>query len=95
MKRPFQVNAQWLLYAHGPGAEDGQPLATRLCDLLDLPNSGKVILLSSPELVVEIIDVAELYTNGSNVQDDERLWFRSYPKNVIKRGKAWLRAEAA
>ena len=90
--KPFRVNAQWVYYAHGPGAEDGQPLATRLCDLLDLPGDGDVILLCSPELVAEIIDVAGLYTYGSNVQDDERLWFRSYPKNVIKRGTAWLRA---
>lgn len=86
---PFRVNEQWLDYAHGPGAEDGQPLATRLTDL---PVKAGVVQVSDPELVEEIVSVAGLYTGDSSVQDDDRLWFRMYPAKVIKRGKAWLKA---
>ena len=29
----MKVSRRWIEWAHGPGAEDGQPLATGLCDL--------------------------------------------------------------
>jgi hypothetical protein len=45
-------------------------------------------------LIREVISVAELYTSHSTVQDDDRVWFRAYPGNVIKRGKLWLAGAA-
>jgi len=42
------------------------------------------------DLVEEIISVADLYTSNSGVQEDDRLWFRAYPTNVIRRGQCWL-----
>lgn len=93
MRKPFRVNSQWIDYAHGPGAEDGQPLAVRLTQ--DLHGDSSHMLVADRDLVEEIVDVAKLYTSHSNVQDDDRLWFRGYPKSVIKRGEAWLRAEVS
>jgi hypothetical protein len=84
---PLRVSAQWIDYAHGPGAEDGQELATRL---VDLAADADPVLIRDAALIREVISVAELYTSHSTVQDDDRVWFRAYPGNVIKRGKLWL-----
>jgi hypothetical protein len=91
-KKAFRVSAYWLNYAHGPGADDGQPLATALIALADA--GGDSISVTDLVLVEEIVSVAGLYTSHSAVQEDDRLWFRGYPSNVIRRGKAWLREAA-
>jgi hypothetical protein len=92
-KKPFRVSADWIDYAHGPGAEDGQPTASELVALSDAAGSDSVLIPASrADLVEEIISVAQLYDGGSSVQEDDRLWFRAYPGNVIRRGKAWLKA---
>jgi hypothetical protein len=85
--KPLRVSAEWIEYAHGPGSEDGQPLATQLCDLL---SPASAVMVDDPDLVAEIVSVAELYTSDTHVQEDDRLWFRGYPKNIIRRGRAWL-----
>jgi hypothetical protein len=89
--KPFKVNQEWMYFAHFPGSEDAQPLACRLMELHDATPSGASVLIADPELVREVIDVAGLYTYGSCVQDDDRLWWRAYPANLIRRAKAWLR----
>jgi len=86
--KPFTVNAEWIEYAHGPGAKDGQPRAKALCELLRPGN--KSIALTDRVHVAEVMSVAELYRSDTSVQDDERLWFHAYPRQLIKRAKAWL-----
>lgn len=86
--KPLTVNAQWVYYAHNPGAEDEQPLAVRLCELIT--DNDAPIKLTDVDLVREVLSVAELYDGASSVQDDDRLWFRVYPGKLIKRCKAWL-----
>lgn len=89
--KPLRVSQEWIEYAHGPGAEDGQPLAIRLCEL---PVRDGAVFVLDKELVAEILDVAELYTSDTSLQNDDRLWFRAYPKQIVKRAKAWLHVEA-
>jgi hypothetical protein len=88
--KPFRVNAQWIEYAHGPGADDGQPTAT---ELVDLPEQSGAVLIAAhrADLVREVLSVAELYASDSSVQDDDRLWFRLYPNKLTKRARLWLR----
>ena len=87
--KAFRVNAEWLEYAHGPGAESAHPLAL---ELLDIPAKRGVVLVGSRDLVEEIIDVAECYLGDSSVQDEDNpLWWRAYPTNVVRRGRKWLR----
>ena len=64
--RTFKVSADWIEYAHGPGAESGYPLAIQLCDL---PRNGRgqtEIPLERMDLIFEVKDVAELYTCGED-----------------------------
>jgi len=35
----MKVSRRWIEWAHGPGAEDGQPLAMSLCDLAGAPGA--------------------------------------------------------
>jgi hypothetical protein len=95
MSAGFKVSNDWLYYAHGPGADGGQGLACELIDLISGNGGSTVIPADRADLVAEVVDVAGLYTGDSNVQDDDRLWFRAYPGNVIKRGKRWLAAVKA
>jgi len=93
MTKPFLVNVEWLDYAHGSAAEEGQPLAV---DLMALAEGATVRAGSVPipvdrfDLVREIVSVAELYTSDSAVQDDDRMWFRMYPAKLIARARVWL-----
>ena len=38
----MKVSRRWIEWAHGPGAEDGQPLAMSLCDLASAPGVGAI-----------------------------------------------------
>jgi hypothetical protein len=91
---PFRVNSQWIEYAHGPGAEDGQPLAT---ELVSLPVIDGAVLIPGHrrDLVAEVLDVAELYAFDTDVQNDDRLWWRAYPGRLINRSRQWLARAAA
>ena len=55
----MKVSRRWIEWAHGPGAEDGQPLATSLCELASVPGSGS-ILVGDPALIAELVDVRAL-----------------------------------
>lgn len=66
--KTFNISADYIEWAHGPGAEDGQRLACALCALAEHPNRrGQVeIPASRLDLVYEILSVAELYTGGAD-----------------------------
>jgi hypothetical protein len=89
----MRVSRKWLEWAHGPGAEDGQPLATRLCELANTPGNGAVDV-TDPALIAEVVDVAECYRNPSlgDALYDRGPWWRSQPSKIIASGKAELRA---
>lgn len=89
----MKVSRKWLLWAHTPGAESDQPLAYRLCELAEAPGRGSVEV-TEPELIAEIVDVAECYRNPSpgDALYDMGPWWMGYPRKVIKAGKAALRA---
>ena len=55
----MKVSRRWIEWAHGPGTEDGQPLATSLCDLASAPGVGS-ISVTNLTLISELVDVAGL-----------------------------------
>ena len=58
----MKVPRRLIEWAHGPGAEDGQPLAMSLCDPASAPGVG-AIEVADPALIAELVDVAGLYVN--------------------------------
>ena len=89
----MKVSRRWIEWAHGPGAEDGQPLATSLCELASAPGSGS-ILVGDPALIAELVDVAELYVNPcrGDALHDMGPWWMGQPRRIISEGRASLRA---
>lgn len=90
MSAPFRVSADYIEWAHGPAAEDGQERAKALCAQAvgahGAPGKGpRYILVSDPVLVAEIADVAELYVGG---QDNDLRAAR-----VRSRALLWLREQ--
>lgn len=82
MTAPFRISADYIEWAHGPGAESGQTKAKALCALVDADPIRETIYIGDPELVREIASVAELYVGGSD--NDLRA------ARVLKRARAWL-----
>lgn len=64
--KTLNVSWNWIEYAHGPGAESGQKLATELCDLPVNKRGQTEIPLSRRDLIAEVQDVAELYVGGDD-----------------------------
>jgi len=91
-RKPFSVLTDWIEYAHGPAAEDGQPLAKRLCEIIDRHPTFRFAYISEPELVRELISVAELFTpeHGDTMPEEIQRGRRAL--SVIKRGRKWLEA---
>ena len=86
--KPFRVSAQWIMYAHQPGAESGNKSAEELCDLIT-ERDYVLVPVSRVDLVREIISVAELYTN--NYGGDRLDQYNSTSaKRVINRGWKWI-----
>ena len=77
----MKVSRRWIEWAHGPGAEDGQPLATSLCELASAPGSGS-ILVGDPALIAELVDMAELYVNPcrGDALHDRGPWWMGQPR---------------
>ena len=87
----MKVSRRRIEWAHGPGAEDGQPLAMGLCDLASAPGAGS-ISVSDPALVAELVDVAELYVNPcrGDALHDMGPWWMGQPRRIISEGRAEL-----
>jgi hypothetical protein len=92
----MKVSRKWIEWAHGPGAEDGQPLATTLCDLASSPGTGAVCI-TDPALIAELVDVAELYRNPctGDALYDMGPWWMGQPRRIISEGRAALRLTEA
>jgi len=70
--KPFRVSANWIYYAHQPAAEDNQPSAVELCDLI---TERDYVLVPGDrlDLVREIIDVAGLYSSSYGGDREDKL----------------------
>lgn len=88
----MKISCKWIEWAHGPGAEDGQPLATRLIDLADHAG-GSTLEVVEDELIAEVVSVAELYARPARGDALYEMgpWWRSQPARVIREGRAALR----
>ena len=89
----MKVSRKWIDWAHGPGAEDGQPLAMTLCDLASSPGTS-AIRITDPALIAEVVDVAELYRNActGDALYDMGPWWMGQPRRIISEGRASLRS---
>ena len=89
----MKVSRRWIEWAHGPGAEDGQPLAMSLCDLASAPGVGS-IEVAEPALIAELVDVAGLYVNPcrGDALHDMGPWWMGQPRRIISEGRASLRS---
>ena len=89
----MKVARRWIEWAHGAGAEDGQPLAMSLCDLVSAPGAGS-IEVTHPALIAELVDVAGLYVNPcrGDALHDMGPWWMGQPRRIIFEGRASLRA---
>ena len=89
----MKVSRRWIEWAHGPahgpGAEDGQPLAMSLCELASGPGVG-AISVSDPALIAGLVDVAELYVNPcrGDALHDMGPWWMGQPRRIISEGRA-------
>jgi len=70
--KPFRLSANWVAYAHGPAADDRQPSAVELCELI---TERDCVLVPGDrlDLVREIIDVAGLYSSSYGGDREDRL----------------------
>ena len=92
----MKVSRRWIERAHGPGSEDGQPLAMSLCDLASAPGAGS-IEFADPTLNAELVDVAGLHVNPcrGDALHDMGPWWMGQPRRIISEGRAaLLRGEA-
>lgn len=87
--KPFRVSANWIYYAHQPGAEDGQPTAVELCDLIT-ERDYVLIPADRIDLVKEIIDVAGLYSTSYGGDREDRLRAANASR-LIKRALQWIK----
>lgn len=91
-KQQMRISRKWIDWAHGPGAEDGQDLASRLVDIANMAD-GAMLELEDPVLIAEVVSVAELYarpTRGDALYEMGP-WWRAQPAKVISEGRAALR----
>lgn len=88
--KPFRVSADYIDWAHGPGAEsegEGYDLAREICALpIVMPGSYVLVPAHRVDMVREIEDVAGLYVGG----DDNDLRAAS----VRSRARKWLKEVA-
>ena len=89
----MKVSRRWIVWAHGPGAQDGQPLATSLCDLASAPGAGS-IEVADPALIAELVDVAGLYVNPYRGDAVHAMgpWWMGQPRRLFLEGRSSLRS---
>jgi hypothetical protein len=86
--KPFRLSANWVAYAHGPAADDRQPSAVELCDLI---TERDYVLVPGErlDLIREIIDVAGLYSSAYGGDREDRLR-AARAGQLIKRACKWI-----
>lgn len=88
----MRVSRRWITWAHEPPAESGVEASVKLCELAEGPGRGPVEV-SDPDLVRELVSVAECYRRPSpgDALWDMGPWWRSQPAKVIDAGRQALR----
>ena len=91
--KPFRLSANWVAYAHGPAADDRQPSAVELCDLI---TERDYVLVPGDrlDLIREIIDVAGLYTSAYGGDPEDKLQ-AARARQLIKRACKWIEDTSA
>jgi hypothetical protein len=86
--KPFRLSANWIAYAHGPAADDRQPTAVELCDLI---TERDYVLVPGDrlDLVREIIDVAGLYSSSYGGDREDKLR-AARARRLIQRACKWI-----
>lgn len=87
-EKPFRVSAQWIWFAHGPGADSSYSVASELCNMIK-ERDFILVPLNRSDLVMEIVSVAELYSGGYRIDADDRKTAAT-AKRLINRAKKWL-----
>lgn len=91
LKRSFVIGADWLIYAHGPGAESGQSNARTLVNYAN--SRGRLVHITPDreDLVREIASVAGLYV-GSFGEDEEGKKRAKRAQKIVERAREWLKS---
>ena len=91
----MKISRKWIEWAHGPGADEDQPLAVKLWDLAQTPGKGAV-QIEDPELIAEVVSVAELYSycRSGDTLFEMGPWWKGQPRKLINEGRAEIRAMA-
>ncbi len=89
----MKVSRKWIEWAHTPPAESSVEASVKLCELADGPGQGSVEV-EDPELLKELVSVAECYRNPSSGDSlyDMGPWWRGQPRKIISEGRAALRS---
>ena len=89
----MKVSRRWIAWAHTPPAESSVEASVELCVLADGPGQGSVEI-TDPELLTELVSVAECYRNPSSGDSlyDMGPWWRGQPRKIITEGRAALRS---
>ncbi len=91
----MKVSRKWIEWAHTPPAESGVEASVKLCELVEGGLRSAVVEVNDPELVRELVSVAECYQRpvpGDSLYDMGP-WWRGQPRKVITEGRAQLRAQ--
>ena len=91
--KPFRLPSHWVEYAHGPGADDKQPAAVELCNLITAKDYV-LIPADRVDLVKEVVDVAGLYVGGWSGDLLDR-YNHTTAIRIVKRAQKWLQEAAS
>lgn len=88
----MKASRKWIIWAHGPCVDTGNqelyPSSFALMDLAEGPGRGNVEV--PPDLISELVSVAELYGRGS-AMDEMGPWWKAERNRVIREGREVLR----
>ena len=86
--KPLRVSANWIMYSHQPPAESGVKASVELVDLIT-ERDFVLIPVNRPDLAVELVSCAELYTCSYSSDRDDRMRGMQASR-VIARAKKWM-----
>jgi hypothetical protein len=89
----MKVSRRWIEWAHGPvvereDAETLVPSSLRLLELAEAPGRGR-LEITEPDLLHELLSVAECYGSGS-VTEEMGPWWRGEQARVVREARAAL-----
>lgn len=85
----MKVSRRWIDWAHTPPAQSGVEPSITLCELAFAPGRGR-IEITDPELLAELLAVAECYGSDS-ATDDMGPWWMGEQRRVVREARRELR----